>query len=230
MVFSALLETVLLGNHICVAFYFNFYLYYFGHLHGNAICFSSKVQLLLFLSFFYWTQIRLSAASQSLSQQLILILPEAAFWQEVKGISRRSRVGLKVQRSYFHEIASCNGKMRGQKCSSIKRQSRIVSHVGDLIFLLWFMLPTFSCFIVFLPLRCSKVFQSSCCSVAGIGLLDLTLCLRETLLVSDGEPLPSNAPVTGQSVCWESVLVQNTFQQAHRSFGYFEGKTSILVN
>lgn len=43
MAFSALLETVLLENHICVAFYFNFHLYYFGHLHGIAIHFSSKV-------------------------------------------------------------------------------------------------------------------------------------------------------------------------------------------
>lgn len=52
MVFPALLETVLLENHICMAFCFNFHLYYSGHLHGNVIGFSSKVQLLLFLAFF----------------------------------------------------------------------------------------------------------------------------------------------------------------------------------
>jgi len=51
MAFSALLETVLPENNICVAFYFNFHLYCFGHQHGNAILFSSKVQLLLFLAF-----------------------------------------------------------------------------------------------------------------------------------------------------------------------------------
>lgn len=52
MVFPALLETVLLENHICMAFYFNFHLYDSGHLHGNVIGFSSEVQLLLFLAFF----------------------------------------------------------------------------------------------------------------------------------------------------------------------------------
>lgn len=51
MAFSALLETVLPENRICVAFYFNFHLYCFGHLHGNVILFSSKVQLLLFPAF-----------------------------------------------------------------------------------------------------------------------------------------------------------------------------------
>lgn len=51
MDFSALLETVLLENHICMAFCFNFHLYYSGHLHGNLIGFSLKVQLLLFLAF-----------------------------------------------------------------------------------------------------------------------------------------------------------------------------------
>lgn len=82
---------------------------------------------------FHWARIPLSAAPQSFSQQLILILPGAAFWQEVKGRSRRSRAGLKVQRCYFHESAPCNGRMRGQECCSIKRWSRIVSRIGDLL-------------------------------------------------------------------------------------------------
>lgn len=51
-------------------------------------------------------------------------LPEVVFWQEVKGKSRRSWVGLKVHRSYFYESGPCNRKMRGQKCCSIEKWSR----------------------------------------------------------------------------------------------------------
>lgn len=173
MAFSALLETVLQENRICVAFYFNFHLYYFGHMHGNAIGFSSKVQLLLFVGFCFWFFFFLlgsgsfSALSQSFLQQLFLILLETSFYQEVKEMSR-SWADLKVHRSCFHWSALYNRQMRGQKCCGIKRWSRMILHLGAIIFLLlWFMIPNFSCFIIFLPLRCPRVIQSSCCSIAG---------------------------------------------------------------
>lgn len=96
------------------------------------------------------------------------ILPEAAFWQEAKGRSKRSRGGLKVQRSYFHESALCNGKMKRQKCCSVLIFSTAMIHTTYLQLLYHF------------PSRCSKVFQSSCCSVAGRGVGLNTMACGDT--------------------------------------------------
>lgn len=74
------------------------------------------------------------------------ILPETAFWQKAKGRSRSSRGGLKVQRSYFHESALCNGKMKRQKCCSVL----IFFSCSD-----WRYLPS-AALSFFLPLSCLK--------------------------------------------------------------------------
>lgn len=130
LVWLSILISTLISFDICMEMWF---------------LFPQKSSFCCFLLFFLLDLDSFPCSITITSTATISILPEAAFWQEVKGISRRSWAGLKVQRSYFHESAPCNGKMRGQKCCSIKRWNRIVSHIGDLIFLLlWSTLPTFS--------------------------------------------------------------------------------------
>lgn len=130
------------------------------------------------------------------------ILPETAFWQEAKGRSRRSRGGLKVQRSYFHESALCNGKMKRQKCCRVFFFSLAMIHATYLQLLyhfsfLWDAPKSFNPFVALLQ----------------EGAVGLTLWLMKTLPVSGGKQLPNDAPKTWLSVCWKSVLVQNIFQQ-----------------
>lgn len=118
MVFSALLETVLLESHICMAFCFNFHLCYSGHLHGMWLAFPQKFSFCCFSLFLLDSDSFVCSIAITFTATNS-VLSEAAFWQEAKGRSRRSRGGLKVQRSYFHESALCNGKMKRQKCCSV---------------------------------------------------------------------------------------------------------------
>lgn len=156
MVFPALLETVLMENHICMAFCFLISTFItLGICMEMWLASPQKFSFCCFLLFLLDLDSFVCSFTMTFTATNS-ILPETAFWQGAKGRSRRSRGGLKVQRSYFHESALCSGKMKTQKCCSVLFFSPAMIHATYLQLLYHFSFEMLQSLSIHLLFCCRK--------------------------------------------------------------------------